>query len=183
MTPEAMPTAAATQLREDLLEELMSHSPAAVMRVLRRRPGGAISLVHLNVLSVLEYEGPQPMRALAEALDVSSASATGIVDRMEERGLVVRLRDTQDRRVIRVALTEEGRSILGGLTAERREALGELLAELSDDEVAGFLLGVRAMRRARERRAAEGACRVPPAPAGRPDDPVAGAAPRRGRRA
>lgn len=178
-----MSTAATAQLRENLLEELMSHSPAAVMRVMRRRPGGAISLVHLHVLSVLEHEGAQPMRALAEALDVSSASATGIVDRMEKRELIVRTRDTQDRRVIRVALTDEGRSILGGLTVERREALRELLDDLSDDEVEGFLRGVRAMRRARERRAAEGACRAPAVPAGEPQDPVAASAPRRGRRA
>jgi DNA-binding MarR family transcriptional regulator len=169
-------------LRSELLEELMSYSPAAVMRVMRRRPGGAISLVHLNVLSVLEHEGPQPMRALAEALDVSSASATGIVDRMEERGLVVRVRDSQDRRVIRVALTDEGRSILGGLTAERREALGELLDELTDEEAAGFLLGARAMRRARERRLAiESACRTAAPSASQPARQPSRPAPREGR--
>jgi DNA-binding MarR family transcriptional regulator len=144
----------------ELLDELLSHSPAAVMRVMRKRPGGAISLVHLNVLSVLEHDGPQAMRGLAEALDVSQASATGIVDRMAERGLVTRQRGTADRRVIRVALTAEGGAVLGGLSAERREAVGELLDELTDTEIEGFLLGARAMRRARERRHASGAdCR------------------------
>ena len=160
MSHEVKPSAARERLRGELLDELLSHSPAAVLRVMRRRPGGAISLVHLNVLSVLEHDGPQPMRGLAEALDVSQASATGIVDRMEERGLVTRQRGTADRRVIRVALTEEGSAVLGGLSAERREALGEMLDELTDAELEGFLLGARAMRRARERRHASGAdCR------------------------
>jgi DNA-binding MarR family transcriptional regulator len=160
MSHEVKPSAARERLRGELLDELLSHTPAAVMRVMRRRPGGAISLVHLNVLSVLEQDGPQAMRGLAEALDVSRASATGIVDRMAERGLVTRQRDTVDRRVIRVALTEEGGAVLGGLSAERREAVGELLDELTDAELEGFLLGSRAMRRARERRHASGAdCR------------------------
>ena len=160
MSPEVKRSAARERLRGELLDELLSHSPAAVMRVMRKRPGGAISLVHLNVLSVLEHDGPQRMRGLAEALDVSQASATGIVDRMEERGLVTRQRGTADRRVIRVALTEEGSAVLGGLSAERREALGEMLDELTDAELEGFLLGARAMRRARERRHASGAdCR------------------------
>jgi DNA-binding MarR family transcriptional regulator len=124
------------------------------MRVLRKRPGGGISLVHLQVLSVLEHDGSQPMTALAEALDVSSASATGIVDRMEDRGLVVRVREDEDRRIVRVELTDDGRRVLGGLTAERREALRELLDELDDAEAAGLLIGARALRRARERRQA-----------------------------
>jgi DNA-binding MarR family transcriptional regulator len=158
MSREVMPSTR-ERLRGELLDELLSHSPAAVMRVMRKRPGGAISLVHLNVLSVLEHDGPQAMRDLAEALDVSQASATGIVDRMAERGLVTRQRGTADRRVIRVALTAEGGAVLGGLAAERREAVGELLDELTDTEIEGFLLGARAMRRARERRHASGADR------------------------
>lgn len=139
------------RLRAELIDELMWHTPAAVMRYLRRRPGGAISLVHLNVLAVLDSEGTMPMRGLAEALDVSQASTTGIVDRMEQRGLVVRQRDVDDRRVVRVALTDEGRGVLGGLATERREHLGRVLDELADDELTGMLRGARAMRIARER--------------------------------
>ena len=51
-----------------------------------------------------------PMGALADSLDVSQASATGIVDRMEQRGLIERRRDDDDRRVIRVPLTADGRA-------------------------------------------------------------------------
>lgn len=152
--------------RAELLEELLSHGPAAAMRAMRRRPGGLVSLVHLNVLTVLDDEGPLPMHGLAQALDVSQASATGIVDRMEQRLLVERVRDVEDRRVIRVRLTGDGRDVLGGLLAERRVALGELLDELSDDELEGLLRGARAVRRARERRQAAGR-ETGPAPAAR----------------
>jgi DNA-binding MarR family transcriptional regulator len=95
------------------------------------------------------------MGALADALDVSQASVTGIVDRMEQRGLVERQRDDEDRRVVRVATTDEGRRLIGLLAAQRREHIALLLDDLETDEIAGFLNGLRALRRARERRAAD----------------------------
>jgi len=143
--------AARRRLIDDLLDELTSHNPAQMLRSMRRWPSGPVSLVHINVLSVLDLDGPLPMRSLAEALDVSQASATGIVDRMEQRGLIERRRDDEDRRVIRVALRDDGRRLIEGVAAERRERLHILLNELTDDELDGFLRGTRALREARER--------------------------------
>lgn len=134
-----------------VLDELTLHAPSGFMKFMRRWPAGPISLVHLQVLMLLDDEGAQAMHALAEALDVSQASATGIVDRMEQRGLVSRLRDEADRRVIRVELTASGRQLLAAIAAERRERLAVVLADLSDEELEGFLRGSQALRRARER--------------------------------
>ncbi|HEY6570810.1 MAG TPA: MarR family transcriptional regulator [Candidatus Limnocylindrales bacterium] len=153
------------QLLNDLLDELTSHSPADMLRYMRRWPSGPLSLVHLQVLTVLETDGPVPMGTLAESLDVSQASTTGIVDRMEQRGLVERRRDDEDRRVVRVALTEDGTRLLAGVAAGRRERLGILLQELSDEELDGFLRGSRALRAARLRLAPKWA-----APETRPTD-------------
>lgn len=136
-------------LKSDILTELTSHQPAQVMRYMRKLQGGVASLVHLQVLIALDAEGPLPMRRLAEAMDVSQASATGIIDRMEERGLVERLRDDEDRRVVRVGLTADGRSTIEAMTAERREHLALVMDELTDDELASLLTGLRAMGRAR----------------------------------
>jgi 4'-phosphopantetheinyl transferase len=134
-----------------VLDELTLHAPSGFMKFMRRWPSGPVSLVHLQVLMLLDGEGPHAMHVLAEALDVSQASATGIVDRMEQRGLVTRLRDEDDRRVIRVALTDSGQQLLETIAAERRERLALVLAELTDDELEGFLRGSQALRRARER--------------------------------
>jgi DNA-binding MarR family transcriptional regulator len=133
-----------------VLAELAEHQPTKALRHMRRLPGGALSLVHLTVLTVLDAEGPLAMRRLAEAMDVSQASATGVVDRMEQRGLVERQRDDEDRRVVTVALTEQGRTTLGGFANERREHLVKVLAELTEEELGGFLVGLRGMRRGRE---------------------------------
>ena len=136
-------------LLSELLEEFAAPSPAAAMRHMRQWPGGALSLVHVNVLAVLDIDGPMPMGGLAEALDVSQASATGIVDRMEQRGLVERRRIDDDRRVVRVALTDEGRRLIAGMAAERREHLAAMLETLTDAELEGLLVGTRALHRAR----------------------------------
>jgi DNA-binding MarR family transcriptional regulator len=134
----------------ELIAEMAGQSPVSWMRSMRRWPTGKLSLVHLNVLMLLEIDGPLPMRGLAEAMDVSQASATGIVDRMEHRRLVERRRDDEDRRVIHVALTEEGRRLIEGMAAQRRDHLVQILETLTDDELAGFLAGSRALRRARD---------------------------------
>jgi DNA-binding MarR family transcriptional regulator len=134
----------------ELLDELASAQPGKFMRHLRKGAGGAFSLVHLQVLFTLDSEGPLPMSRLADAMDVSQASATGIVDRMEQRGLVERLRDDADRRVVRVALAAGGRQTLGVMASERRDHLAQIIDQLTDHELEGFLAGLRGMRRGRE---------------------------------
>jgi DNA-binding MarR family transcriptional regulator len=137
-------------LRAALLDELTGYVPGKQMHLLRHWPGGRMSLVHLNVLFALSTEGSLPMNGLAEMLDVSQASATGIVDRMEQRGLVTRERDAEDRRVVRVVLTREGEGLIEQLAANRRDKLAQLLDTLAEDDAAALLRGLIAMRRARE---------------------------------
>jgi DNA-binding MarR family transcriptional regulator len=152
MLPSDQPVdRARRQLIEDTLEELSWHSPAGMLRWIRQSSSGRLSLVNLHVLMHLSHEGPVPMSAIAEALGVSGASTTGIIDRMEERGLVERGRDESDRRVVKVALTEAGRQLMLGLATERRERLATLLEALDDDDLAALLRGSRALRHARER--------------------------------
>ena len=110
---------------------------------------GALSLIHINVLTILEVQGPLSMSRLAEELDVSVASATGIVTRMEQRGLVTRRHADADRRVVSVHPTRRGGEVFERLRRHRRDKVRKLLAQLSDAELAAFLTGLRAMRRAR----------------------------------
>ncbi len=136
---------------DELLDELAGWGARDRLRMFTAWHRGSLSLVHLSVIALLETQGPLPMNAIAEALDVSQASATGIIDRMEERGLVERGRDETDRRVILIRLAEAGTAVTSEMLEQRRTRLRRVLAELSPDEVAGFLKGIRAMRAARER--------------------------------
>src|SRR3954453_19900734 len=59
-----------------------------------------VSMTHMHVMWLLQHHGELSMSRLAELLDVSFSNATGIVDRMEERGLGERLRVPDDRRIV-----------------------------------------------------------------------------------
>jgi DNA-binding MarR family transcriptional regulator len=150
-------------LERELLDEMTAWSPGDRRGALKTWHAHALSLVHLNVLTGLEVEGPLSMRRLAELMDVSDASATGIVDRMEKRGLVERRHDTADRRVVLVHLTEAGARVFSEMADRRREMLSKVLAVLSPDELAALLVGMRAIHSARGRLLDDGG---PPHPAG-----------------
>jgi DNA-binding MarR family transcriptional regulator len=133
----------------ELVEEMTSWSPRERMMAFRSWLKGSLSLIHLHVLTVLEADGAIAMSRLAENLDVSVASATGIVGRMEERGLVARSHGETDRRVVLVQLTDSGIAIFRDMTEQRRRHLGAVLGRLTTDELAALLTGLRAMRAAR----------------------------------
>lgn len=145
----ARPSTGRAALLRAVEEELGSWNPREFMSAFRRWHQNAISLIHLNVLTLLETDGPLSMSRLAEALDVSVASATGIVDRMETRGLVERRRDTHDRRVVVVHPADAGLAVFARIDERRRQGLGGLLERLSDEELHGLLVGHRALRAAR----------------------------------
>ncbi|MEU6381266.1 MarR family transcriptional regulator [Streptomyces sp. NPDC046909] len=85
-----------------------------------------------RLLSLLSLE-PLPMRKLAHKLRCEPSNVTGIVDRLESRGLVERRPDPADRRVKLAAVTDEGRGVARGLRDELRFAR-EPLAGLSRAE-------------------------------------------------
>ncbi|MFD9938123.1 MarR family winged helix-turn-helix transcriptional regulator [Streptomyces massasporeus] len=76
---------------------------------------------------------PLPMRRLAQQLKCEPSNVTGIVDRLEARGLVERRPDPADRRVKVAAATEEGRRVARSLRESLRFAR-EPLAGLSEGE-------------------------------------------------
>ncbi|MGW2225006.1 MarR family winged helix-turn-helix transcriptional regulator [Streptomyces formicae] len=85
-----------------------------------------------RVLGLLSIE-PMPMRRIAKKLKCEPSNITGIIDRLEARGLVERRPDPADRRVKLAAPTEEGVRVARGL----RDSLNfarEPLAELSREE-------------------------------------------------
>lgn len=60
------------------------------------------------VLATIGYAGGLPFNEIGEKMMVTVSNLTGIVDRLEEKGLVARERDAHDRRIVRVRLTDKG---------------------------------------------------------------------------
>lgn len=156
-----------SKLERELLDEMMGwviRDRGGVFKTWHRH---SLSLVHLNVLTALETDGPLSMRRLAEEMDVSDASATGIVDRMEKRGIVERRHATGDRRVVEVYPTDAGKRVFHDMADQRREALSSVLTHLSEEELAALLVGIRAVIAARRRMFAS----VPPEPPAQTTEP------------
>ena len=99
-------------------------------RMAARCHAHGVSLLGFQVLAILEMREAIPMGHLAEELDVALPNATGLVNRMEERGLVARRDDPADRRVVLVELTPAGRRLISDMESERRERMGKLFGHL-----------------------------------------------------
>jgi DNA-binding MarR family transcriptional regulator len=93
-----------------------------------------------NVLRILRGEGePMPSLEIADRLIQIVPAITGLIDRLEQQGLVARRRCKEDRRVVYVGIVEKGLRVLkqldGPLGALQRELIGHLnrkeLKELS----------------------------------------------------
>jgi DNA-binding MarR family transcriptional regulator len=105
--------------------------------------GHGLSLAKYNILSTLaEAGGRLPFSALVERLGCVRSNVTGLIDRLQEDGLVRRVDHPDDRRMLFAELTEAGHALiavatpryaaaieraLGKLTEKQRNTLGELL--------------------------------------------------------
>jgi len=105
-------------------------------------PPGGLRPRHLVALKLLSEQGAQGQRGLAEALSLDPSNVVGLLNELEERGLVVRRRDPADRRRHIVELSPAGEGelaaadgrlahvedqVLGALTGAERTALYALL--------------------------------------------------------
>jgi DNA-binding MarR family transcriptional regulator len=94
-----------------------------------------VSFTSVHILSMLDRHGDMPMSRLAEMLDVSLSNASGLIDRLEERGLVERARVSDDRRVVLVRATERGRSTLLQSEVLKDELIGRILGRLDERRI------------------------------------------------
>jgi DNA-binding MarR family transcriptional regulator len=105
-----------------------------------------ISMTHLHILWVIEHHGELPMSRLADLLDVSLSNATGLVDRMAERGLVERVRVPDDRRVVIVRASAEGVRIRDEIEALKQDRMRSILSRLKPDQLARVLVALGDLR-------------------------------------
>lgn len=105
-----------------------------------------VSMTHLHVMWLLEHHGAMPMNRVAELLDVSFSNATGIVDRMAERGLVERVRVPDDRRLVLVRITPKGIEALEETEALKQNRLQSILAHLDDEQVSRLAAAIDDLR-------------------------------------
>ena len=109
-----------------------------------------ISMTHFQVLALLDRSGPLSMSRLADQLGVSLPNATGIISRMEERGVVARTHEEQDRRLVMVHLTDAGHDFSRELGDLRRAQLTALIDAMTHEQQDHLLRTIRDVRAAME---------------------------------
>ncbi len=94
-----------------------------------------ISMTHFHVLTLLRHHDAMPMGRLAEILDASMSSTTGIIDRMEEKGLVERVRVPDDRRIVLVRSTAAGLALIDEAELVKSEIIISAISRLEPDQL------------------------------------------------
>jgi DNA-binding MarR family transcriptional regulator len=100
-----------------------------------------------KAMATITMFGPQPVGEIGRRLGVSEPAASLLVGKLEERGLAARTRDEQDRRRTLVTATPAGEDLAARLRQGREEQVQHWLGALTDDELAGLLLGFRGLQR------------------------------------
>ncbi|WP_061212705.1 MarR family winged helix-turn-helix transcriptional regulator [Syntrophomonas wolfei] len=87
-----------------------------------------------SVLKCLWKDNGQTVKQLAEHLYLDSSTVTGILDRMEQKGMIKKKADPKDRRALQVLLTEKGQDLEEPLTQAILNANKKALRQMDENQ-------------------------------------------------
>jgi MarR family transcriptional regulator, organic hydroperoxide resistance regulator len=117
---------------------------------------GAEARSHVSEMEITPHQGfalrllsmrQRSMAELAQCMRVTPATATGVIDRLVQKGIVRRIEDTTDRRVVRLEVTDEGWQILNSFQRRIDDLLAEFLRRIAPEDVAALVRGMKALER------------------------------------
>ncbi len=132
-----MPGEALDQARQ-LLETIMQLQRGVLIRTARRgreqeRRARELSMPQMTTLLVIRERGEMSVKEIAQATHVSPPSASAMIDRLVELGMVTRRNSRVDRREVRVAMTNEGKERVEMLESELLKSVVEILKRIGPD--------------------------------------------------
>jgi len=116
------------KLADKLFRELLPAVPGELLEL-------DITMPQLKILVVLYIRGTMRMSNLATDLQVTMATATGLVDRLVERGYLIRESLPEDRRVVLCRLSESGQKTVSSIWESAGKRSQELLDALSTNHL------------------------------------------------
>jgi len=122
------------------MQQLM---PTFLGAMLRREQNaisqGIITLPQFLGLSFLRKNPGSPVKAFSQTLGMKPSSASGLIDRMVQNGLMRREHSTTDRRVVLLTLKAKGERMVDEIMEQKRQSVAELFAPLTADERTTYL--------------------------------------------
>lgn len=130
---EARPDSENSSLRTLLGTSLrqLFHSWMVLQRRMLREEG--ITFGHLFILRRISTKGSLNLSHMASYIGESKSAITGIIDTLEKKNLVKRVRGDEDRRQIKIVLTEASEALLRRLESKKDLIMEELIAEIPAD--------------------------------------------------
>jgi len=142
------------QKKEDLIEDILQLTDQLFRQLLPILPQEWIHLdltmSQLKVVLLLFITGHSRMGDIASELGVSLATATGVVDRLVERKLLIRNGDPDDRRVVLCQLSNKGEKIIRDLWQLSQKRIGYLMSALDTPQLLLISQSLQALMHASE---------------------------------
>ena len=122
-----------------LIEQLYEHLAVFKRAMMGSRDQllGELQLTRtqIEVIMRLGETDSQTVGDLAACLAVTHSAATQTIETLVKRGLIERLADDHDRRIVRTRLSAAGKQLATGLHASRLERMNEVFGSLADDDL------------------------------------------------
>jgi Transcriptional regulators len=130
-----------------MVSEVLKVLPSLIKALSQSMPDDArregVSVAQVRVLVHLNEYGPQTMGALAGGLQITTPSATGLINPLVEMGYVVRERSEHDRRVVTVGLSPHAQELSESILAQRRSEVQTALSGMDPTAQSNFLEGLK----------------------------------------
>ncbi|MDW3895077.1 MarR family transcriptional regulator [Staphylococcus saprophyticus] len=94
-----------------------------------------LNVTEFAVMELLYNKGDQPIQRIGNRVLIASSSITYVVDKLEEKGCVVRERNEKDKRVTNASLTDKGRSMMDEIFPDHASTLESTFSVLTDEEI------------------------------------------------
>ena len=115
--------------------KLLRAGRAVLARVEPLFAAAGLTPTQFGVLEAILHKGPLSQRELGRKVLTSAGNMTDLIDKLEGRGLVRRVRQKQDRRTVRVELSPAGRKLIEPLFVRHAADIAAVMAVLSRDEL------------------------------------------------
>lgn len=129
--------------RADLVARLLDLEMLVKSQVMSGQMGTAaaahLSMHQFRALVVVLEQGAMPTSVLADRLGVKPNVATGIVQRLVDRGLACREPDPADRRIVKVALSDEGAELMHEAAETLTRDRTAQMERLSEAQMASYV--------------------------------------------
>ncbi len=103
-------------------------------RVVEDIKSHGLNTTEFAVLELLYHKGDQAIQQIGKKVLLASGSITYVVDKLEQKGLLVRQPCPSDRRVTYAVITDAGKRLMSDIFPQHRAAIREIFAGLNNQE-------------------------------------------------